>query len=137
MSKQTKQLGELLLETGKLTEEQLNEALDEQRRVGRSLGRVLVELGMLTEQQLVATLAEQVGMRFVDLSEYPVDPLATSRLPEAMARRYSALPIGYDNGRLLVAMSDPGNVFAVDDIRAVTGMELRTVVATKSDIAAA
>jgi type IV pilus assembly protein PilB len=137
MANQTRQLGQLLLEEGRVSPAQLEAALAEQRRVGHSLGRVLVELGILTEQELVATLAKQIGMPFVDLSDYTIDPTAASRLPQAMARRHSALPIGYEGDRLVVAMSDPGNVFAVDDVRAVTGMELRTVVATKTDVAAA
>jgi type IV pilus assembly protein PilB len=137
MASQTRQLGQLLLEEGKVTPEQLEAAVAEQRRVGHSLGRVLVELGILTEQSLVATLAHQIGLPFVDLADHPIDLAAAAKLPIAMARRHSALPIGYDGERLVVAFSDPGNVFAVDDVRAVTGMELRPVVATKADIAAA
>jgi type IV pilus assembly protein PilB len=137
MANQTRQLGQLLLEEGKVSPAQLEAAFAEQRRVGHSLGRVLVELGILTEQELVATLAKQIGMPFVDLSDRTIDPTAASRLPLAMAKRHCALPIGYDGDRLVVAMSDPGNVFAVDDVRAVTGMELRPVVATKADVLAA
>jgi type IV pilus assembly protein PilB len=137
MANQTRQLGQLLLEEGKVTPEQLEAAVAEQRRVGHSLGRVLVELGILTEQSLVATLAHQIGLPFVDLGDHAIDPTAAAKLPLAMARRHSALPIGYEGDRLVVAFSDPGNVFAVDDVRAVTGMELRPVVATKADVAAA
>jgi len=136
MTRRTKQLGELLVEEGKLTAAQLETAAAEQRRVGRSLGRILVELGMLAEGELLATLARQVGMRFVDLGSYPVDATAVTKLSEAMARRHLALPIGYEDGRLLVAMADPGNVVAVDDIRAVTGGDIRPVVATRADIVA-
>jgi type IV pilus assembly protein PilB len=132
----SKQLGDLLVEEGKLTAAQLETAVTEQRRAGRSLGRVLVDLGMLSEGDLLATLARQVGMRFVDLGAVTVDPTAAAKLPEAMARRHLALPIGYEDGRLLVAMADPGNVVAVDDIRAVTGSDIRPVVSTRSDIVA-
>jgi type IV pilus assembly protein PilB len=132
-----KQLGDILLEGGHVTPEQLAGAVEEQRRLGRSLGRVLVDLGVLTEGQLVAALATQIGLKFVDLSDYPVDGSAVSRVPDVVCRRHNALPIGYEDGRLVVAMADPANVFAVDDIRSMTGMEVKPVVATKSDVIAA
>ena len=132
-----RQLGDILLEDGLLTEPQLSEAQQEQRLQGRSLGRVLVDLKMLTEGQLVAALAQQIGLRFVDLSDFPVDVSAVSRVPDVVCRRHHALPIGYEDGKLVVAMADPANVFAVDDIRAMTGMEVRCVVATKPDVLAA
>ncbi|MBK5308269.1 MAG: Flp pilus assembly complex ATPase component TadA [Frankiaceae bacterium] len=132
-----KQLGDILLEGGHVTPEQLAGAVEEQRRLGRSLGRVLVDLGVLTEGQLVAALATQIGLKFVDLSDYPVDGSAVTRVPDMVCRRHNALPIGYEDGRLVVAMADPANVFAVDDIRSMTGLEVKPVVATKSDVIAA
>jgi type IV pilus assembly protein PilB len=132
-----KQLGDILLEGGHVTPDQLSGAVDEQRRLGRSLGRVLVDLGVLTEGQLVAALATQIGLKFVDLSDFPVDGSAVSRVPAPVCRRHNALPIGYDDGKLVVAMADPANVFAVDDIRSMTGMDVRPVVATKADVLAA
>ena len=132
-----KQLGDILLEGGHVTPQQLAGAVEEQRRLGRSLGRVLVDLGVLTEGQLVSALATQIGLKFVDLSDYPVDGSAVSRIPATVSRRHNALAIGYDEGKLVVAMADPANVFAVDDIRSMTGMEVRAVVATKADVLAA
>jgi type IV pilus assembly protein PilB len=132
-----KQLGDILLEGGHVTPEQLAGAVEEQRRLGRSLGRVLVDLGMLTESQLVAALATQIGLKFVDLTDFPVDGSAVSRVPDLVCRRHNALPIGYEDGRLVVAMADPANVFAVDDIRSMTGLEVKPVVATKADVIAA
>jgi len=132
-----KQLGDILLEGGHVTREQLTSAVEEQRRLGRSLGRVLVDLGMLTEGQLVAALATQIGLRFVDLSDFPVDGSAVSRVPDPVCRRHSALPIGYEDGKLLVAMADPANVFAIDDLRSMTGLDVKAVVATKADVMAA
>ena len=132
-----KQLGDILLEGGHVTPEQLANALEEQRRLGRSLGRVLVDLGLLSEGQLVSALATQIGLRFVDLSDYPVDGSAVMRVPSPVCRRHNALPIGYEDGKLLVAMADPANVFAVDDIRSMTGMDVKPVVATKADVLAA
>ncbi len=132
-----KQLGDILLERGLLDEEQLAVAVEEQRRLGRSLGRVLVERGALTESQLVAALAAQIGLRFVDLGEHAVDADALAGVPEALCRRHVALPIGYEDGTLLVAMSDPANVVALDDFRSLTGRDVRPVVATGADVHAA
>jgi type IV pilus assembly protein PilB len=132
-----KQLGDILLEDGLVTQQQLFDAYDEHQRAGRALGRVLVDRGVLTESQLVAALAQQIGMRFVDLTEFPVDGAALASVPPSVCRRYNALPIGYDDGKLLVAMSDPANVFAIDDLRSITGADVKPVVATKSDVTSA
>ncbi len=122
-----KQLGDILLEGGLVTNDQLSAAYDEHQRNGRSLGRVLVEQGVLSEGQLVAALATQIGLRFVDLSDFSVDGSAVSRVPDSVCRRYTALPVGYEDGKLLVAMADPANVFAIDDIRSITGMDVKPV----------
>jgi type IV pilus assembly protein PilB len=133
----TKSLGDILVEEGLLDRAQLNRAEEEQERVGKSLGRVLVDLGLVKEAALVSALARQVGLDFVDLTEHHIDPAAAALLPEQVSRRNRALPIGFDGTRLVVAMSDPANVFALDDIRTITGMEIKPVVATASDVEAA
>ena len=132
-----KQLGDILLDSGLVTHQQLTDAYDEHQRAGRALGRVLVEQGVLTESQLVAALAQQIGLPFVDLSDFPVDGAAIASVPPSVCRRYNALPIAYEDGKLVVAMSDPANVFAIDDIRSLTGIEVKPAVATKSDVTAA
>lgn len=138
MNQRPKALGELLLEEGLITQERLAEANDQAKRAGRTLGRILIELGYLTESDLFAFLARRMGLEFVDLGDAQIDPAATSLIPEALAKRYKALPIGFDDdGKLVVAMSDPANVLAIDDIRALTGKEVRPVVAIAADIMAA
>jgi type IV pilus assembly protein PilB len=132
--RQPKQLGQILLEQGLISEEHLQRALDEHRNTPKSLGRVLIDLGYIRERDLVRALAEQVGLEFVDLTEYRIDAAATALLPEALCRRYRALPIGEQDGKLLVAMSDPANVYALDDIRTITGRDVRPVVATANDV---
>jgi type IV pilus assembly protein PilB len=134
VKRKSKQLGQILIELGYITSEQLDVALEEHRKTPKSLGRVLIDLGMIKEADLVRALAEQVGLEFVDLTEFAVDPTATVLLPEALARRYRALPIGERDGRLLVAMSDPANVYALDDIRTITGRDVQPVVATATDV---
>jgi type IV pilus assembly protein PilB len=132
-----KQLADILLEHGLVSETQLREAVGVQEHAGRSLGRVLVDGGVLTESQLVQALAAQIGLRFVDLSDFPIDGTAVARVPGVVCRRHTAIPIGFEEAKLVVAMADPGNVFALDDIRSLTGTEVRSVVATKADVLAA
>jgi type IV pilus assembly protein PilB len=129
-----KQLGQILLEQGLLQQDQLNRALDEHRNTPKSLGRVLIDLGYIRERDLVRALAEQVGLEFVDLTEYRIDPGIATLIPEAICRRYRALAIGEREGKLLVAMSDPANVYALDDIRTITGRDVQPVVATANDV---
>jgi len=129
-----KQLGQILLEQGLIDNEQLERALEEHRNTPKSLGRVLIDLGYIRERDLVRALAEQVGLEFVDLTEYRIDAAAAALLPEALSRRYRAIPIGEEDGKLLVAMSDPANVYALDDIRTITGRDVSPVVATANDV---
>lgn len=136
-----KQLGDILIEGRLVSPEQLAFAVSEQERLGRSLGRILVDQGVLSESQLVAALATQIGMRFVDLGEFAVDMTAIGRVPGHVARRHTAIPIGFDEGKLLVAMADPANVFAIDDIKSIASamghIDVRPVVATRADVLAA
>jgi len=134
VKRKSKQLGQILIELEMITPEQLETALEEHRRTPKSLGRVLIDMGMIKEGDLVRALAEQVGLEFVDLSEHQIDPTATTLLPEALARRYRAIPIGERDGRLLVAMSDPANVYALDDIRTITNRDVQPLVATAADV---
>ena len=137
MSAPVRQFVDILLEDGLVTEDQLVAAFEVHEEEGRPLGRVLVDQGLLTEGQLVAALAEQIGLGFVDLTEAPVDATAVAKVPPAICRRHTVLPIGFDEGKLVVAMADPGNVFALDDIRQLTRMEPQPVVATRDDLIAA
>jgi type IV pilus assembly protein PilB len=133
--RQGNQLDDLLLSRGLITEEQLDEALRVATQRRRSLGRVLIELGYLKEGALVAILAEQLGLEFVDLGEDNIDQSAVALVPESIARRHNCVPVRFDDGdRLVLAMADPANVVAVDDIRAMTKRDVVTVVATKSDV---
>jgi len=111
--------------------------MEAQRQSGLPLGRVLVDEGYVQETDLVKTLAHQIGMDYIDLDEVQIDPAAAALLPEALASRYLALPVGYQDGKLVVAMADPANVLALDDIRHITGAQLLPKVATRSGIMAA
>ena len=137
MSTSVKQLSDILLDDGLIDEAQLNAAFDEHQRVGRPLGRVLVEHGAITESQLVAALSRQIGLDFVDLTEHSVDGSAVARVSAVVCRRHTVLPIGYEGNILLLAMADPGNVFALDDVRSMTGLDVKPVVATRDDLVTA
>jgi type IV pilus assembly protein PilB len=127
-------LGEMLLSEGLITQAQLDAALKAQAERGLPLGQLLVEDGAVTDAVLMGALARQLGLEFVDLAEYPIDRGAVALLPEAMARRLLALPVTWAEDRLIVAMADPGNVLAVDDLRAVTGADVHVVVATRTQL---
>jgi type IV pilus assembly protein PilB len=129
-----KQLGQVLIDQGLISPAQLHEAAEEQRATGRSLGRILVASGAIAERDLVTALAAQVGMEFVDISEIDVDPRAVTMVAPALARRHALLPIRFEDGKLVVAMSDPSNVVAMDDIRTVTKMDVKAVIATRDSV---
>src|SRR5262245_7241697 len=97
----------------------------------------LVEDGILTESQVASARAAQAGLPFVDLTEYPVDHTAVSLVPVALLRRHNVLPVGRDGDRLLLAMADPQDVLALDDVRANVRMAVRPVVAERADLMAA
>jgi type IV pilus assembly protein PilB len=127
-------LGTLLVEEGLVAQTDLTRAQARQAQTGESLSRILVGEGMIHEVDLVRTLARQIGIEFVNLTEITVDPTAAALIPESLARRYSVAPIGFQDDRLVVAMADPGNVLVIDDIRAITGLQVLPKVATRADI---
>ncbi len=134
MSSEARHLGTLLLEEGLISQEDLDRAIELQQETGRPLGRILVDEGLVQEADLVRTLARRIGLEYVNLGEVNIDPSAGALVSEALARRYAALPISFEDGKLVVAMADPANVLAIDDIRAITGLEVVAKVATRSDV---
>src|SRR5690625_226542 len=95
------------------------------------------QMGIITEAQYVAALSPQIGAVFVDLTDFPLQTSAVARLPEAFARRHTVLPIAVQDGELLVATADPGNVMAMDEIKYAAKMGVRPIVATRNDLLAA
>jgi type IV pilus assembly protein PilB len=131
-------LGDILVEEQLLTPDDLERALETQQRTGASLGRVLIGLRLITEAELVAALAKQLGMEFVSVAQVRLEPGIVSMVPESLARRYSVIPVGTDDqGRLKVAMSDPSNIVALDDLRTATDREIVPVVGLRAEIVAA
>ena len=130
-----KKLGDLLVEVGIITAEQLQEALEEEKIRGGRLGETLMELGYITEDVLLAFLGKQCGVSYVSLSEYgEIDEEVIRSVPESVARHQTLVPIALEGKTLTIAMSDPLNVFAIDDLRLMTGKEINVVIASESEI---
>lgn len=109
-------LGEVLLQQGQLTQDQLDAALSEQKRSGRKLGRVLMDSGYLTEEQIAGALARQLQIPFIDLRRFNVKLELAMRLPETLARRFRALVLDEDANGYRVGFADPTDLFAYDEI---------------------
>jgi len=125
-------LGQILIASGVITEEQLNEALKLQKKSGGRLGANLVKLGHITEDKLVTFLSKQYGMSAINLSEYKIDAAVLKLIPADMAKKYMIMPLTRIGATLTVAMADPSNIFAVDDIKFMTGYNVEVVIATES-----
>jgi len=129
-----KRLGDLLVDLGVISEEQLHEALQIQKKTGSKLGKILIDKGFITPEELIEVLEFQLGIPHVNLEKYFVDPEAVKTIPESLAKRLKAIPIKKEDGKLLVAMSDPLDLFAIDDIKMTTGFEVQPVIASEEDI---
>uniref|UniRef100_C5D5I9 Type II secretion system protein E n=1 Tax=Geobacillus sp. (strain WCH70) TaxID=471223 RepID=C5D5I9_GEOSW len=128
-----KRLGDLLVEAGLITEEQLEEALKE-KAPGQKLGDALLQRGYITEQQLIEVLEFQLGIPHVSLYRYPIDPKVTNLISKEFAKRHMVMPLKIEGERLLVAMADPMDFFVIDDLRLSTGFHIETAIASKDDI---
>lgn len=127
--------GDVLLDMGFVTREQLDEARAEQEKTGERLGQILIAKGFLTEGRLVEALAVQRKLPVLSLSRYRPMPEAVRMVPENVARRLNIVPLSLENDRtLLVAMADPANIMALDELRMLTGMDISVGVAGASEI---
>ncbi len=127
----------MLVRQNLLTEEQLKLALDEQKKTGRKLGRVIVETGYLTEEGLSEALARQLSVPFVNLKAFDLKPDIVKLLPESQARRFRALVLEKAGERLRVAMADPTDLFAYDELARILRREIEPAVVTESALLAA
>jgi len=124
-----------MVQAGVLTEAQLNEALQLQRQKGGKLGTILIQGGQLTEEQLIRFLAEQCGINFIHLhSVERVDPEVLAKVPENLARQHLMFPVEVKEGALTIAVADPLNVLVLDDLKMMTGLDVRAVLASEGDI---
>ena len=128
-------LGDLLVQTGNLSEEDLRSVLDEQKKSGKRLGEILVKRKLLTERQLAEVLSRQLKIPLISLARYRPMGEALRLVPENVARRLELVPLAIlDNNRLMIAMADPLNILAVDEIRILTGMDVEVGIATPTEI---
>ncbi|WP_422487212.1 GspE/PulE family protein [Gudongella sp. DL1XJH-153] len=134
MQKSTLKIGELLLYAGKINTAQLKDGLQAQEGSNKKLGEVLVELGHVNQEDIVEVLEFQLGFPRIDLNKYEINQSVVNMLPESIVRKYKLIPIDKRDGKLIVAMVDPLNFFAVDDIKLYTKMELESVLSTSDDI---
>jgi type IV pilus assembly protein PilB len=133
-SRSTKRLGELLLEAGAITQAQLAEALDEQKRTGKRLAQIFIDRGWLAKGEAGRWLALQQGYEYVNLTAEPIDVRIAQLLPEPFIRRLMALPIRQEGRDLVVAMADPSDILAIDEIARATGLRVQPVFTTESDL---
>lgn len=127
-------LGQLLIASNVITKEQLQEALKHQKGKGGRLGASLVELGLITDEKLVSFLSKQYGVPSINLSDYEIDSSVIKLIPPDMAKKYLITPVARVGATLTVAMADPSNIFAVDDVKFMTGYNVEVVVASESAI---
>jgi type IV pilus assembly protein PilB len=128
---------DVLVDLGFVAEDRAREAIEEARTAGQPPERLLLERGVVNAEQFSRAVAERYGLDHIDLSAYQVDMAAANLITVNTARRYKALPVGFVNQRtLIVAMADPTNVLAVDDIQIATGLDCRVAVAAEEDIEA-
>jgi type IV pilus assembly protein PilB len=127
-------IGELLLKEKRITPAQLQEALNFQKANGGKLGFNLVKLGYVSDEEITALLSKQYGVPSINLSQFEIDPAVIKLIPGDTAQKYQIIPIGRAGATLTIAMTDPTNVFAMDDIKFMTGYNVEPVVASEAAV---
>jgi type IV pilus assembly protein PilB len=128
-------IGELLLKEKRITPDQLQEALNYQKANGGKLGFNLVKLGFVKDEELTALLSKQYGVPSISLAQFEIDPAVIKLIPAETAQKYQIIPLSRSGATLTIAMTDPTNVFAMDDIKFMTGYNVEPVVASETAVA--
>ncbi len=134
---QRKRLGEILVDQGFLTEAQILECLDEQKRTGKQIGKVFIDKGFIDEQKLLDVISAQIDVQRVILENLTLDPAVVKLVPQEMARAYKAIPIYERDNVLTVAMADPSNLRTLDHLKFKTGRDVEPMLATEKEIVGA
>lgn len=129
-----KRLGEVLIEAGLITQEQLQKALTLQKSSGKKLGEILVEQGFISEDQIIEVLEFQLGIPHVKLDRFPIEQDAVKLISEGIAKRHTLIPIKLEKDKLYVAMADPLNIFAIEDVQIYSGKNVQPVIAKSDEI---
>jgi type IV pilus assembly protein PilB len=127
-------IGELLLKEKRITPEQLQVALDDQRQHGSKLGHNLIKLGYVKDEEITALLSKQYGVPSIALAQFDIDPAVIKLVPVETAQKYQLVPLSRAGATLTIAMTDPTNVFAMDDIKFMTGYNVEPVVASETAV---
>src|SRR6478672_1677302 len=127
-------IGELLLKEKRITPAQLQEALNYQKTSGGKLGYNLVKLGFVKDEEITALLSKQYGVPSINLSQFEIDPAIVKLIPSETAQKYQIVPLSRAGATLTIAMTDPTNVFAMDDIKFMTGYNVEPVVASETAV---
>ena len=130
----TRRLGELLLERGVIERKELDKALEHQKQHGGLIGQILIQLGFVSEEEVALALTAQYGFPYLPLENYEIDESLAGIVPEELARRYCLIPIDRIGNALTLAMADPSNVQAIEEIELLTKCVVQTFVSTPSDI---
>src|SRR6187401_3389756 len=124
-------IGELLLKEKLITPEQLQQALTQQKANGGKLGYNLVKMGFVKDEQITTLLSKQYGVPAINLAQFKIDPTIVKLVPPETARKYQIIPLSRNGSNLTIAMTDPTNVFAMDDIKFMTGYTVEPVVSSE------
>jgi len=124
-------IGELLLKEKKITPDQLQQALAAQKANGGKLGFNLVKMGFVKDEEITALLSKQYGVLSINLAQFQIDPAVVKLVPAETAQKYQIIPLSRSGAALTIAMTDPTNVFAMDDIKFMTGYNVEPVVASE------
>ena len=127
-------IGDLLIENKLISEQQLEVALAEQKKIRRKLGKTLVDLGYIEEPVLLQLISEQLGIAYISLKQYPINQNILRKLPEIQARRFHAIALAEENGKILVGMADPSDIFAYDEIKKVLKQPIEVASISESDL---
>src|ERR1043166_2884011 len=127
-------IGELLLKEKRITPAQLQEALNYQKTNGGKLGYNLVKLGFVKDEEITALLSKQYGVPSINLPQFEIDPVVLKLIPPDTAQKYQIVPLSRAGATLTIAMTDPTNVFAMDDIKFMTGYNVEPVVASETAV---
>jgi type IV pilus assembly protein PilB len=132
-----RKLGEMLVKDRIITQEDLESALQKQQETGTSLGHILVELGLASEWEMAAALGKQLNVPFITLSHYEIDRQVLESIPESIVRKYKIVPVDKTGDTLTIALSDPSNIYLLDELRLLTKCQIIPVISFESDIAEA
>jgi len=127
-------IGQLLVEQGVITQEQLDTGLREQKKTGDFICSTLIRLGFATEEQILGALSRHLNIPYIKLKDKDIDPLIINKVPAKFASHYKIIPVDFQNDRLLIAMTDPLDIRTLDDIRMILGVEVKGALASEKDI---